>query len=220
MKVISNTAISMDGKIASHRFEHVALGSQVDRHYMSVLRARSDAILVGGRTFRNWPFALIPDEDALEFLKRNNFFDFEVPAFKNKKLWNVIVSKNLDIPTTGSFYENTNIRRLFLSNKQKQIQGELEVSESVTIPWILKELEKRGIETLLLEAGGDLLFQFLEAKAIDEMFITICPLAIGGKDAPTLVDGNGFLFENFIHFELVHAQKWGQELFCKYRCIK
>ena len=49
----------------------------------------------------------------------------------------------------------------------------------------------RGVERLLVEAGGDLLFQFLAADAIDEMYLTLCPLVVGG-DAPSLADGAGF----------------------------
>ena len=63
--------------------------------------------------------------------------------------------------------------------------------DDLPVAWILERLAARGVERLLVEAGGDLLFQFLAADAIDEMHVTLCPIVVGG-DAPTLADGAGF----------------------------
>jgi 5-amino-6-(5-phosphoribosylamino)uracil reductase len=97
---------------------------------------------------------------------------------------------------------------------------EVEVHEgpdrSVPVPWILEVLARRGIETLLVEAGGDMLFQFVAASALDELYVTLCPLLIGGE-APSLADGEGFLFSQMPRLTLLSTEVEGDELFLHYR---
>ena len=61
MKVVSNTAISLDGRINTRERRFAFFGSERDHARMSQLRAEADAVLVGGATFRNWPHAALPD---------------------------------------------------------------------------------------------------------------------------------------------------------------
>jgi riboflavin biosynthesis pyrimidine reductase len=86
----------------------------------------------------------------------------------------------------------------------------------VTIPWILDELASRGVRTLLIEAGGDLVFQFLAADAVDELYVTVCPLILGGRLSPTLADGVGFSPATARRLSLAHAHRVGDELYCRY----
>ena len=57
--IFSNSAISLDGKLASAALERKALGSPEDRRRMVRLRDEADAILVGGQTFRTWGMPLV-----------------------------------------------------------------------------------------------------------------------------------------------------------------
>lgn len=216
MRVFTNTAISLDGKIGSYRFDHVAVGSVTDRRYMSVLRARADAVLVGGRTFRNWPLPLVPDAASIRVLEAMGFPDTRHPPLVGRTWWNVVVSRTLDVPRTGRFYEDPRVKPLFLSPTRADVPGELDVGE-VSVPWILERLAARGVENLLVEAGGDLLFQFFEADVVDEVYVTICPLVLGGRDAPTLADGTGFGGDAARRLTLDRCERVGDELFCRYR---
>jgi 5-amino-6-(5-phosphoribosylamino)uracil reductase len=216
VKVLTNTAISLDGRIASARYDHVAIGSPVDRQYMSVLRARADAVLVGGRTFRNWPLPLVPDPAALDALAASGFPDVAHPPIAGRRWYNVVLTRTLDVPRTGRFYTDPRVRPIFFSPTAGDVPGELEVGE-VSVPHVLERLAARGVETLLVEAGGDLIAQFLAAGGVDEMYVTVCPLVLGGRGAPTLVDGPGFPFAAAPRLGLEHAHRVGDELFCRYR---
>ncbi len=216
MKVITNTAITIDGKIGSARYDHVAIGSPVDRQYMSVLRARADAVLVGGRTFRNWPLPLVPDPKALAALAASGFPDSEHPPIEGRSWWNVVLTRTLDVPKAGRFYQDPRVRPLFFSATPGDVPaGEVVVGE-VTIPGVLAELATRGVETLLVEAGGDLIAQLLGAGVVDELYLTICPLVLGGRSAPTVVDGDGFPFDAAPRLSLGHVHRVGDELYCRY----
>lgn len=215
MRVFTNTAITIDGKIGSARYDHVAIGTAVDRQYMSVLRARADAVLVGGRTFRNWPLPLVPDPVALETLRTAGFPDVHHPPIRDRSWWNVVLSRTLNVPTTGRFYNDPRVKPLFFSPVDKPMPGEVEVGP-VDVPRVIDRLAARGVQSLLVEAGGDLIAQFLAAGVVDEIYVTICPLVLGGKDAPTVVDGPGFAFPDAPRLSLAHAHRVGDELYCRY----
>lgn len=215
MRVISNTATSLDGRIATARFDHVVLGTRTDRDYMSVLRARADAVLVGGRTFRNWPLPLVPDAAAIDRLVVDGFPDAEAPPIAGRRWWNVIVSRTLDLPTPPRFWADPRVRPLVFSPAAGAVPGELVVGDTHPAR-IVEELARRGVETLLLECGGDLLFQFLAADVVDEVYLTLCPVVLGGKGAPTLVDGVGFDFADARRFHVCHTKVVGDELYLRY----
>ena len=81
---------------------------------------------------------------------------------------------------------------------------------------MLRALERRGIGSVLIEAGGDLIAQFLAADLVDEMFVTICPILIGGKNSASLVDGGGFLAEQVPKLTLQHIERVEDEVYLHY----
>ena len=53
-------------------------------------------------------------------------------------------------------------------------------------------MEKQKIKTILLEGGGSINWEFIKKNLVDEFFITITPYILGGTDAISLVQGEGF----------------------------
>ena len=211
MKVVSNTAVSLDGRINTRERRFTFLGSARDHARMSRLRAGADAVLVGGATFRNWPHPALPDAADRERLA--------APP------WNVVVSRSLDVPLTPSFLADPAIRPLFVTRSASVAPGfPAEVDAwpgegDPPIGWILDRLAARGVERLLVEAGGDLLVQFLAADAIDEMHVTLCPIVVGG-DAPTLADGAGFDRDDVRRLRLIASEVEGDEVFLHYENLR
>lgn len=218
MHVYSNSAITLDGRIASVAVEQPSFGSRHDLRYLSVLRARADAVLVGGRTFRNWPKPLVPHAASIAALRRDGFPDTEHPPLEGRQWWNIVLSRTLDVPRSGPFYEDLRVRPLFFAEDpagEAPPGAEVEIG-SVTVPGVLRALAARGVERLLVEAGGELLYAFLAADALDEMYVTICPVLYGGQTAPGLVGGRGFTPEEARRLRLLHLNRFGDELFCRY----
>lgn len=214
MRVISNTAIALDGRIATAQYDHVALGTPLDRAYMSVLRARSDAVLVGGRTFRNWPLPLVPDAAALQLVEEHNFPDGEAPPIEGRRWFNAIVTRTGELPMHGRFWSDPRVMPLVYSPGTLLVPGAVPgVSEPAAIA---ADLARRGVQQLLLECGGNLLSQWLAAGLVDDVYFTLCPLVLGGTGAPSLVDGPGFKWADTPRLELRHAHHVGNELFCRY----
>lgn len=216
MIVATNTAVSLDGRIATARFDHVAIGTVWDRRYMSVLRARADAVIVGGRTFRNWPLPLVPDAAAITALQKAGFPDCEVPP--DKARYNVVLSRDLDVPTTGRFYEHPLVQPLFFSPSERAMPCEV-VRGEVWLPAVLAELSRRGVQTVLIEAGGALIFEFLNANLVNTVHLTLCPVILGGAGAPSLADGVGFTAETMRKLNLEASFQWGSELYLRYGVV-
>ena len=211
MKVVSNTAISLDGRINTRERRFGSLGSARDHARMSRLRTEADAVLVGGATFRNWPHPSLPD-------------GADRPRLAGRP-WNVVVTRTLKVPVTREFLAEPGIRPLFLTRAGSvpdAFPAEVETYEGpgndLPVAWMLDALRRRGVQRLLIEAGGDLLFQFFAAGAIDEVFVTLCPLLIGG-DAPSLADGAGFTWQQMRHLRLLESEVAGDEIFLRYQTV-
>ena len=214
MRVVSNTAISLDGRIATAHYDHYALGTPLDRAYMSVLRARSDAVLVGGRTFRNWPIPMVPDPAAITALRASGFPDTDAPALDGRTWLNVVVTRGGELPRPARFWDDPRIHPLVYSSGT--VEGSGVVLGPADPATVAADLTARGVRTLLLECGGDLLSQWLAAGLVDELFVTVCPMVLGGRGAPSLVDGVGFDYAGAPRLDLLHAHRVGSELYCRY----
>lgn len=206
MKVFSNTAVSLDGRINTRERRFAMLGSPADHARMSRLRAQADAVLVGGATFRNWPHPALPDAADRATLRT--------------RPWTVVVSRTMQLPLTAGFVAEPAFRPLVLTRRAAvppgfALEHEAFDGDDLPVPWMLQVLARRGVQSLLIEAGGDLLFQFLAAGAIDEMHVTVCPLLIGG-DAPSLADGAGFDRATMKRLVLLSHERIGDELFLHY----
>lgn len=192
MKVITNTAISLDGRISINPDQHVALGSAHDARQMSRIRAMADAILIGGQTFRNSPDPLKPAHGF---------------AAKRTPVLNVIVSRHPELEKKF-VPSDPQVERLFLTGA-----GGFKPQQ------IIDTLAGKGVQTLLIEGGGDLIFQFLRDDLVDEMFVTLTPKLIGNKNAPSLCTGNGF-GGKLKTLELLKSETADHEIFLHYRVVR
>ncbi len=68
----------------------------------------------------------------------------------------------------------------------------------------------------MVEGGATLNWSLIEEGLVDEMYVYIGPLIIGGDRAPTLVDGLGFSF-NFPKLELISVEKLDDGALLKWR---
>ena len=65
-------------------------------------------------------------------------------------------------------------------------------TNSVNIKLLLKKLFTRKLKTILVEGGGTLNWEFVKQNLFDELIITLSPFLIGGKDAISFIQGQGF----------------------------
>src|ERR671932_571695 len=87
------------------------------------------------------------------------------------------------------------------------------------IDWIdaFQQLANFDIKRLAILGGGKLVASVLAAGLVDELWLTVCPLILGGADAPTPVEGKGFLADLAPKFGLLAVKQVGQEVFLHYK---
>jgi 5-amino-6-(5-phosphoribosylamino)uracil reductase len=208
VRVFSNTAVTVDGRIATRDGGHAAFGSPHDRRVMGILRARADAVLVGGRTFRAWPLPLVEAR----------------PFRRAKPVLNAVLTRTGAGPRGGRFFQHPHTRPVFLGGPEADLEGfptGVEVHRcpvEPTVAWAAGVLRREhGVEALLVEGGGDLVFQCLDAGILQDLYVTVCPLVVGGAGAPSLADGVGFTAGRAPRLDLVSMRRLGSELFLHYR---
>ena len=81
---------------------------------------------------------------------------------------------------------------------------------------IWTELAAQGIERVAVLGGGQLTAALFAAGLVDELWLTVCPLVLGGSASPTPVDGLGFAAEAAPRLRLQSVKQQGDELFLHY----
>ena len=56
---------------------------------------------------------------------------------------------------------------------------------------MLSRIGTKGIDSVLLEGGGELNAAFISNRLVDEVYAFVAPKIIGGRDAVTPVEGDG-----------------------------
>lgn len=214
--VFSNLATSLDGKINITGKGHFPLGTRDDWREMQRLRKKADAIVFGASTLRGFKAACCIEEQ-------------DWPQARQPV--NVVLSSKLEgMSTSWPFFKDSRIKRILLVSDQAsaarirlfQKSCEVIVLKSPPRPGsrasaIIKMLQDRGLHRILVEGGGQVMWEFLKPNLIDEVHITLTPRILGGRDAPTLVEGTGFKGPEVLNFEIKSLKKLKNELYLVYR---
>jgi len=185
MHVILSAAISVDGKIST-RSNDSKLSSQDDSIRLHKLRSKVDAILIGKNT-------LLQDDPLLtvRHTKGKNptriILDSKGTISKNSK----IIKTSDKIPTIIAVSKKISKVNL-LNLKKLPVEIIISGENSVNLKLLMKKLSTKKIETILVEGGGTVNWEFIKNNIFDELIITLSPYLIGGNDATSLVEGKGF----------------------------
>jgi riboflavin-specific deaminase-like protein len=218
-QVIINMAATVDGKTASAAREYPRFTSPFDRARMERLRALADAVLVGAETVRaiDPPLQLRDPESIAARLK----------AGKPAGLVQVVLSASGRLPPQAKALAAASARARIVATTEtgeRALAGlgrDVEVwvlgKNRVDLETLLRRLQNQGVERLLVEGGAETNGSFLDADVVDELYLTIAPTLLGGRNAPPLVGGDGLTLANRRRLELVELTREGHELYCHYR---
>ncbi len=183
--VILSAAISLDGKIAS-RTGDSKLSSLVDKRRVHVLRSKVDAILVGKNTaLYDNPMLTVRHTRGKNPIRIVLDSQGQIPTHSK------IIQTSYDVPTiiaVSKKASSKNLARLAKFPVDIIVSGQ----KRVELKPLLKSLYQIKIKTILLEGGGTLNWEFVNQGLVDEIIVAVTPYLVGGKDAKTLLEGNGF----------------------------
>jgi 2,5-diamino-6-(ribosylamino)-4(3H)-pyrimidinone 5'-phosphate reductase len=177
--------MSADGKIAGIERKQVKISSDEDKNRVKELRKKYDAILVGvGTVLADDPHLTVKELDY----DTNPIRIVIDPRGRTPDLAKVLDERAPTVMVTSSGCD-----REWDCEETIRYDGELRLSE------ILETLaEEIGIESILVEGGGETIASFFKEGLVDRYTVFIGGLIIGGRTAPTPVDGEGWAAENGI----------------------
>lgn len=240
--VMANFVSTLDGvvsyNIAGHAGGSTISGSDpADRFIMGLLRASADAIIVGARTIQDvapkslWiPEYTYPDAKSLYRQYRIDFLHKpEYPIL-------VVVSGSGKLELERAIFQTPGIRTVVITTaagkyalaqagatKLPSVQiHALDTSSGKIAPQAMLQVlyAELGVRRLLHEGGPTLFGQFLEAKAVDELFLTISPQIAGRASSairPALVEGTEFMPDRAPWFQLLSVKQRAEHLYMRYR---
>jgi 2,5-diamino-6-(ribosylamino)-4(3H)-pyrimidinone 5'-phosphate reductase len=220
--VCMNMAMTADGKITSARREYPTFTSDHDRKTMDRIRAEADALLLGAGTLR-------ADDPPLH-IRHPEMRTYRRSLGKPEALMHAVVSAALDLDPKSRFFSGESAGRI-VATVEEAPAGRAAAFEPaaevwrvgrgrVDLPELLRRLKARGIERLLVEGGGELNWGFVRQDLLDELFVTVAPALLGGREAPTLLEGEGLSMDARRRLELVELRREGDEIYCRYRVVR
>ncbi len=218
--VFINAAMSADGKISTAERKQIRISSKEDLDRVDELRASADAIMIGIGT-------VLADDPSLTVKSRERQ-EMRVKQGKEENPVRVIVDSAARIPLEAEVLKKGSGRRIIaVSNTapKSRVERLSKVAEiiiagdkEVDLKQLLIELKKQGINKLMVEGGATLNWSLISLGLVDEINVYIGGLIIGGKAAPTLVDGSGFLkLEDMPKLELIQCKLMGDGVLLKWR---
>jgi 2,5-diamino-6-(ribosylamino)-4(3H)-pyrimidinone 5'-phosphate reductase len=204
--------MSADGKIASPTRKQIRISCDEDIERMYRLRNKCDAVLVGVGTILNDNPKLTVKEKYVKHPKQplRVVLDSKGRTPSHALVLND-VSKTLIITTKGK-------EKTYNGSHIEVVSCKTDRTGLIDIKSALDILYRKGVRTLLVEGGGTIIWNFLKNKVVDDLYIFIKPCIIGGKETPTLAEGEGIKSEeDSIPLKIVKVKRLGTGLLIHYQ---
>ena len=198
MDVVVNAAVSADGKLSSRRREQIAISGSADFDRVDRIRAASDAVLVGiGTVLADDPHLTLDEEDRRVQRLRAGRSGHPARVVVDSRARTPPDARILDdAATTYVLVAETAGEERLATLRDAGAEVIVAGAERVDLASALAELESTGdVDRLMAEGGGEIIFSLFAADLVDELTVFVGSLVIGGRDAPTLADGEGFVDE-------------------------
>lgn len=177
--VILNMASSVDGRIALRDRVPLKLSSEEDFARVHELRSTCQAVLVGVET-------VIADDPKLT-VKRDLVPEGTDPL-------RIVLDSTGRLPRGSSVLDGSAPTLVVTAEECAEEFPQAETvrcgSGRVDLPGLLRLLDGRGIERLLVEGGGTVAWSFLREGLVDVVHLYVAPVVVADGEAPSLFSGN------------------------------
>jgi diaminohydroxyphosphoribosylaminopyrimidine deaminase / 5-amino-6-(5-phosphoribosylamino)uracil reductase len=186
-------AQSIDGRIATRGNDSKWISSTRSRVFVQGLRQGYDAVLVGINT-------VLCDNPLLSI--RNSA---QGPLKTARQPVKIIIDTHLKIPVNARIFGISSPggtiiattrgaspdRESVLRKKGADIIRAGSGLGRVNLNILMKKITEKGINSILVEGGGEIAASMLQSGLVDKVYFFICPVIIGGRDAVYSIGGKG-----------------------------
>ena len=217
--VLLKTAMTLDGKIASHTGDSKWITNEKSRQLVHKLRSELMGVVVGIGT-------VTADDPMLNCrLERQQTTDNRQQPIR------IIVDTKASISMESQIVKTARDYRTILAiSGQRSVISKLEMLKSfnveilcceekdghVDINDLMNKLGAMGIDSLLLEGGATLNAAFLESGCVDEIYSFIAPKIIGGTNSKSPIAGKGIdMMKDAIMLKDIKIEQFDNDILIK-----
>ena len=191
-----NCAMSADGKLAGEDRTQVRISSDEDKTRVKGMRKQFDSIMVGVGT-------VLADDPHLTLKERR----YDTNPIR------IVIDPHGRTPRDAQVL-NDRAPTVMITLETCDVTWDCDKiiragTDTIDLDRAMQELAEMGIENILVEGGGVTISHLFRNKMVDRYTVFVGGLIIGGKDAPTPCDGNGWVSENGIRLRIEDCQILG-----------
>lgn len=205
--VIVNCAMTADGKIAGKSRRQVCISSPEDMERVKKLRMESEAILVGVNT-------ILADDPHLTVKGLSH----EMGPIR------IVLDSNGRTPDGAKVLDGRARTLIVTSRACARTWPGAEVLRlgdgMVDLHELMRELEARKVQRLMVEGGGETIWSFFKAGLVDEYRVFVGSKVLGGRTAPSPVDGEGFEDDGCVRLQLKSTEVLGDGALLCYEVVR
>ena len=217
--VILNAAMTLDGKIATKTGSSNISGKK-DLERVHELRKECDAIMVGiGTVMADDPRLTVhkinasPEDNPIRIVVDSKCRTPIAARVTNKDAKTIIAGAN-------EYKYDFIVSDRYETFKKRGVEFFFSGDKQVDLKALMNYLHEEGIEKLMFEGGSTLNFSMIKSGLIDEIRICVAPMVVGGADAKTFFDGEGFdLMDEAVKLELYDSYPLGKDLILNYKVL-
>ena len=178
-------AMSLDGRSALASGAARWITSEASRTLVHQLRAEHDAVLVGARTAKL-------DDPALT-----------VRLVEGRQPWRIVLDMALELPESLQLFSDNHCSKTIVAASKKMVERNPEKldklhklgveilpvpsdGDRIDLKALLSELGRKGIASVLIEAGPTLADSIIKGQLFDEMQLFMAPLILGADARPAI----------------------------------
>ena len=215
--VIIVSEVTVDGKLTLYRGasskELMTLMDQEAYRYLHEIRAKVDGIMVGCETVRT-------DNPSLT-----------VRYVEGKNPIRIIPCSTANVPLDANIF-SPDAKTIIVTTKRAPEERVKKIRDKgaeiifagedlVDFEELLPILYSRGINSLMVEGGSSINWEFIRRGFVDEVRLIHLPVIVGGENVPTLVGGEGFKsLKNVMNLRLRSHFKRGHQLITEWEVIR
>jgi len=193
--VFINAAMSADGKISAYTRKQIPISGDQDFRRVDRLKYGADAIMVGIGT-------VLSDDPSLT-VKSEELRKERLDSGKDENPIRIVADSLARTPVDADILMKGDGGRVILVSKSapperadrlREAGAEIVVAgeHRVDLVSALEHLYEIGVRRLMVEGGGRLNWSLLSQGLVDEVYVYVGNMILGGGSSPTLADGAGF----------------------------